>query len=798
MPALALKRLAAASPAGGAVTGLDWQSIMTQSGGFTVALEAIENYGYRTVMEELASCHFDFKVSNSVGKRGAVFCEFPPDNAVWLNFWQIARKRVSPFMTLNDPTIIEDPAAALAVGMLNPHTGKSEIAGISMASQDTYISNHTLSAHKPQLYAYLVEIMAHEMGHHLWTPKHSQRAVIINSFANKVLEDPQKSAMAANLYEDMIINTRLLKEHDLRMVALYQAMNHGKTRHDSKLWQLYMRAYEILWELKPGTLTDPVAKSIETDARRLAGIIHTYGLDQGPKAGVSELVGMRKFAKVIQPYLDPPGMQEASEKSPDQHSAQSARQQSQKQKTEKSKKTAQAGAAAEGEAGSGDAGEAQTSETDDTKSKAGKTKGNKGKKSEAEKMAEKASQKAAQGEFEDGEPESDLAEETQAAAEQATSDAGDDLSTKDADEMEAESFDDDYVEGEQNQVSKADSGAAGGQVKEYDVPESGPADEPTDTEGDRRKITGDFQNTIRDMAQFKAMVQASGRQVSELALVIMYYRDLARRFLNLIRIPRVPQPVVPGKVDAGVTGWKMGHPVDEIDWVNTVAYGGIPIFGANILKRKHVPRAEPSTENSPLPMWLDIYVDASGSMGNAMQQLSYQALAGVVLAMAAIQQGAKVRVTVYGSNQPGHSISTNKFCNTVEEVVAHIVQPMHVASSTTFPHWRVVDAYQQALPEGAKAHIAVISDNEAVYMVGDRDWKTKQPGKDVMRWALQQAGAGGSLLIRDYYGGTEDSRIKKELEPLIQAGYNYYPLINWEQLLAFCRAFSLANYLTGR
>jgi hypothetical protein len=98
--------------------------------------------------------------------------------------------------------------------------------------------------------------------------------------------------MIANLYADLLINDRLQRLASLDMAGVYQKLGSPKA---SKLWTLYLRMYELLWNLPRGTLaSQPFDARLNQDAQLGARLIRSYSRDW--------LRGGGRFAALCLPY----------------------------------------------------------------------------------------------------------------------------------------------------------------------------------------------------------------------------------------------------------------------------------------------------------------------------------------------------------------------------------------------------------------------------------------------------------------------------------------------------------------
>ncbi|MGC8493663.1 MAG: VWA domain-containing protein [Syntrophobacteraceae bacterium] len=142
---------------------------------------------------------------------------------------------------------------------------------------------------------YGVEILAHEIGHHVLAPAtltDHARLIARMRFALPTVE--QHAPMMANLYTDLLINNRLYRGADLRLADVYRKLRSGSEA--GKVWVLYMRIYEMLWGLERGSLGgQPTDDRMEGDALLGARLLRSYALDW--------LDGAGRFAMLLLPYF---------------------------------------------------------------------------------------------------------------------------------------------------------------------------------------------------------------------------------------------------------------------------------------------------------------------------------------------------------------------------------------------------------------------------------------------------------------------------------------------------------------
>ncbi len=125
-----------------------------------------------------------------------------------------------------------------------------------------------------------LEVMGHEIGHHIYCPgdlnDHARMLIRVRRGLPGV---EQHAPMIANLYADLFINNRLQRHHGLRLDQIYARLGDGGSG-GSVLWRIYLRMYELLWQLDRGTLVKtPLADGQEGDAQLGARLIRVYARD---------------------------------------------------------------------------------------------------------------------------------------------------------------------------------------------------------------------------------------------------------------------------------------------------------------------------------------------------------------------------------------------------------------------------------------------------------------------------------------------------------------------------------------
>ncbi|MDR2209510.1 MAG: VWA domain-containing protein [Azoarcus sp.] len=211
----------------------------------------------------------------------------------WQQAWPQALEVWSKYTRLHDALLCTSRVKAKKEGL----TGS--FAMIRLHDQSIVIDLESIA--ELGLEDYAVEILAHEIGHHILAPGNVTDHFRLLARIRRGLPTLESfSAMVANLYTDLLINDRLQRRSGLRMADIYRrlAQSSGDSKGGSKLWNLYLRIYENLWQLDTGSLgarKKSVDESLETDAWLGARVIRVYADDW--------LTGAGRFAALMLPYL---------------------------------------------------------------------------------------------------------------------------------------------------------------------------------------------------------------------------------------------------------------------------------------------------------------------------------------------------------------------------------------------------------------------------------------------------------------------------------------------------------------
>ena len=214
--------------------------------------------------------------------------DLTPLRDAWQSRWEAALEAWSRFTKLTPPRWCLDAADEKKEGL------SGSFAMIRLLDHAVVISLRQVK--ELGLEKFGVEIMAHEIGHHVYAPADlADNARLIARTKIGLPTRESLTGLVANLYTDLLINDRLQRSAGLDMAGVYRKLKPKEGRAD-RLWTMYMRLYEGLWGLPPGDLTSgPVDDQIRTDANLGARLVRAYAKDW--------LDGAGRFAALCLPYL---------------------------------------------------------------------------------------------------------------------------------------------------------------------------------------------------------------------------------------------------------------------------------------------------------------------------------------------------------------------------------------------------------------------------------------------------------------------------------------------------------------
>ncbi len=204
----------------------------------------------------------------------------------WSAKWEMALEVWSRFTKLAEPrwclTKVDEKKEGLT----------DSFAMIRLVDHAVVISLRQIKALKLDKFA--AEILAHEIGHHVYAPGDLRDNARLLARIRAGLPSREDAAgLIANLYTDLLINDRLQRGARLDIAAVYKKLKGGAS---TRLWNLISRIGEILWRLPPGELVvGKIDDGIQGDAALGARVIRAYGKEW--------LDGAGRFACLCLPYL---------------------------------------------------------------------------------------------------------------------------------------------------------------------------------------------------------------------------------------------------------------------------------------------------------------------------------------------------------------------------------------------------------------------------------------------------------------------------------------------------------------
>lgn len=218
--------------------------------------------------------------------------EGPPGTLLqrWQEAWPQALEAWSKYTRLSHPRLCASRVEAAAEGL------QGSFAMIRLLDQRVVVD--LAAVEELGLQDYAVEILAHEIGHHVLVPGNVTDQFRLLARIRKALPTLEAQApMVANLYADLIINDRLQRQAGLRLAHVYRTLvRSGDGSPRSQVWNLYLRIYENLWKLEVGSLGGQRGDTrTEGDAWLGARLVRVYANDW--------LAGAGRFATLLLHYL---------------------------------------------------------------------------------------------------------------------------------------------------------------------------------------------------------------------------------------------------------------------------------------------------------------------------------------------------------------------------------------------------------------------------------------------------------------------------------------------------------------
>jgi hypothetical protein len=269
-----------------------------------------------------------------------------------------------------------------------------------------------------------------------------------------------------------------------------------------------------------------------------------------------------------------------------------------------------------------------------------------------------------------------------------------------------------------------------------------------------------------------------GLNLKDHEVTTRYYRERSLPYLIPFPVKKAPQAKEP--LPEGYETWDAGEALESLDIFGSLLRSPHVIPGVTTVQR--VFGESPGSDPAKRPLDLDIYVDCSGSMPNPAVNISYLALAGTILALSALRAGARVQATLWSG--AGQFDTSGGFTRDEKRILGIITG--YIAGSTAFPLHVLRETYRERKASEPPAHIVVISD-EGVDTILEKDEQGNK-GEALCKTALQAARGGGTLVLNL---PREKWQPRQKLEKI---GFRVHRVTDWEQLIAFARAFVRDNY----
>ena len=188
----------------------------------------------------------------------------------WRQSWPRAKETWSPFVKLQEPIWCQYSVDARREGL------QGSFAMIRLTDHRIVIDLEGVIRSGVQDYS--LEILAHEIGHHIYTPANLRdNAVAMGRIRWGLADIESRAPFVANIYEDMLINDKLHRFKQMNMAAVYRQVNEGIQY--SEMWRLIMRSFEYLWKLGRGMLAgDPKFHTAKIDADASLTCLYTAAI----------------------------------------------------------------------------------------------------------------------------------------------------------------------------------------------------------------------------------------------------------------------------------------------------------------------------------------------------------------------------------------------------------------------------------------------------------------------------------------------------------------------------------------
>jgi hypothetical protein len=186
-------------------------------------------------------------------------------------------------------------------------------------------------------------------------------------------------------------------------------------------------------------------------------------------------------------------------------------------------------------------------------------------------------------------------------------------------------------------------------------------------------------------------------------------------------------------------------------------------------------------------------------MPNPAVQLSYPALAGVIIVISALRAGARVQATLWSGK---HQFQTTPGFIRDEDALLRVLTA-HYGGGTQFPMHVLRETYAARRPDERPVHILSVSDDGVTTMFDDPD-ELANSGWKICHDALTHARGGGTLALNiptDWEQKNEQRNVPftQDLTRTLKRARNthaweVHAVPSLEGLVEFARAFSRQKF----
>ncbi|MGH7294630.1 MAG: VWA domain-containing protein [Polyangiaceae bacterium] len=284
----------------------------------------------------------------------------------------------------------------------------------------------------------------------------------------------------------------------------------------------------------------------------------------------------------------------------------------------------------------------------------------------------------------------------------------------------------------------------------------------------------------RDLGEYGQLLATLGVRASSEDVASRYYRERALPYL--VRYPTRRSPRARELLPEGLETWDPGSPLEQIDWVESLARSPVVVPGLTTVERVYGDSRGGDPERAPVDLYVGI--DCSGSMPAPRVLTSYPALAGAIVSLSALRVGASVKVVLSGEPN-GRTLSMPDFLR--DEALVMQTLTSYLGTGIGFGVHRLAETFDAHEPRARPAHVLLLTDTDLYRLLDSVE--DGKPGWDVARDALAAARGGGTVVLN-----TAPAPQAPPVLRLRAGGWGVHFVSSWEALVDFAREFSRRAY----